>query len=112
MEEGQGEEGIGSKTLRIVTFNVQRWVDVKSKDNIARVIETLKRLNPDIVGLQEVMYPHPISSKASGILEAHRGKPALEVVAEALEMAFIYGKEIWDGRRLTQDIRFMLTNYF
>ena len=73
MEESSKSSEAGSKIVRAVTFNVQRWVDVKGKDNIARVIETLAALQPDIVGMQEVMYPHAISENAKGILKPHRG---------------------------------------
>jgi len=74
MEESSSKSFAGSgKIVRAVTFNVQRWVDVKGKDNIARVIETLAALQPDIVGMQEVMYPHAISENAKGILQPHRG---------------------------------------
>jgi len=43
-----------TQALSVVTWNVHQWSDEHDADNFARVLEVLKDLHADIIGLQEV----------------------------------------------------------
>src|SRR4051812_9311362 len=45
--------------LKVMTFNIQHGIDGGDKYNLQRAIETIARVRPDIVGLQEVTRNHP-----------------------------------------------------
>src|SRR6266850_378985 len=45
--------------LKVMTFNIQHGIDGTSKYNLQRAIDTIARVRPDIVGLQEVTRNHP-----------------------------------------------------
>jgi endonuclease/exonuclease/phosphatase family metal-dependent hydrolase len=78
--------------ITIVTYNVHQWVDSNGEDSLYEIISTLKNINADIIGLQEVMYPSKISNQK---LQKYKGKPAIEVVAEELGMKYMkFMKEI------------------
>lgn len=75
--------------ITIATYNVHQWVDSNGKDSLDEIISTLKNINADIVGLQEVMFPSIVTNSK------HKGKPAIEVVAEELGMKYMkFMKEI------------------
>ncbi len=46
-------------TLKVMTFNIQHGIDGTHKYNLQRAIETIARVQPDLVGLQEVTRNHP-----------------------------------------------------
>ena len=45
--------------IRLATFNIQHGIDGTDKYNLQRAIDTIGRVRPDIVGLQEVTRNHP-----------------------------------------------------
>jgi len=45
--------------VRVMTFNIQHGIDGTDKYNLQRAIDTIGRVRPDIVGLQEVTRNHP-----------------------------------------------------
>jgi endonuclease/exonuclease/phosphatase family metal-dependent hydrolase len=46
-------------TLKVMTFNIQHGIDGRSRYNIQSAIDVIARVQPDIVGLQEVTRNHP-----------------------------------------------------
>jgi len=46
-------------TLRVMTFNIQHGIDGSNKYNLQRAIDVLAKIQPDLVGLQEVTRNHP-----------------------------------------------------
>ncbi len=49
----------GSDTLKVMTFNIQHGIDGSHKYNLQRAIDTIAKVQPDLVGLQEVTRNHP-----------------------------------------------------
>ena len=45
--------------IKVMTFNIQHGIDGTEKYNLQRAIETIARVRPDIVGMQEVTRNHP-----------------------------------------------------
>lgn len=45
--------------LKVMTFNIQHGIDGSHKYNLQRAIDVIARVQPDIVGLQEVTRNHP-----------------------------------------------------
>ena len=45
--------------IKVMTFNIQHGIDGTSRYNLQRAIDTIARVQPDIVGLQEVTRNHP-----------------------------------------------------
>ena len=45
--------------LQVMTFNIQHGIDGSHKYNLQRAIDTIARVQPDLVGLQEVTRNHP-----------------------------------------------------
>lgn len=52
----------GIPQLRIASLNIHGWRDRNGKLNRLRVKEELQRINADIIALQEVKSPFPISN--------------------------------------------------
>jgi endonuclease/exonuclease/phosphatase family metal-dependent hydrolase len=46
-------------TLKVMTFNIQHGIDGSDKYNLQRAIDTVARIQPDLVALQEVTRNHP-----------------------------------------------------
>jgi endonuclease/exonuclease/phosphatase family metal-dependent hydrolase len=46
-------------TLRVMTFNIQHGIDGSHKYNLQRAVDVIAKIQPDIVGLQEVTRNHP-----------------------------------------------------
>lgn len=46
-------------SLKVMTFNIQHGIDGTSRYNLQRAIDTIARVQPDIVGLQEITRNHP-----------------------------------------------------
>jgi endonuclease/exonuclease/phosphatase family metal-dependent hydrolase len=49
----------GPAALKVMTFNIQHGIDGSHKYNLQRAIDTIAKVQPDIVGLQEVTRNHP-----------------------------------------------------
>lgn len=45
--------------LKVMTFNIQHGIDGSDKYNLQRSIDTIAKIQPDLVGLQEVTRNHP-----------------------------------------------------
>lgn len=55
--ETTGEQNINNERrdhISLLTFNVHAWGDAKHKANFSRVMEILRVLQPDVIGLNEV----------------------------------------------------------
>lgn len=50
-----------ANALRVVSLNIHGWRDKDGKLNRWRIQEELRRLNVDVIALQEVKTPFPIS---------------------------------------------------
>ena len=46
-------------TVTVMTFNIQHGIDGSNKYNLQRAIDTIAKMQPDLVGLQEVTRNHP-----------------------------------------------------
>jgi endonuclease/exonuclease/phosphatase family metal-dependent hydrolase len=46
-------------SLKVMTFNIQHGIDGTNRYNLQRAIDTIARVQPDVVGLQEVTRNHP-----------------------------------------------------
>src|ERR1700712_3267415 len=46
-------------TLKVMTFNIHHGIDASGRYNLQRAIDAIARIQPDIVGLQEVTRNHP-----------------------------------------------------
>jgi endonuclease/exonuclease/phosphatase family metal-dependent hydrolase len=46
-------------TLKVMTFNIHHGIDASGRYNLQRAIDAIARVQPDIVGLQEVTRNHP-----------------------------------------------------
>ena len=68
--------------MRIVTYNIHGWRTAEDQPNLTGVIDTLERMNADVIGLNEVYYPRVVKGS---------DKPALEALAERLQMHFVFG---------------------
>jgi endonuclease/exonuclease/phosphatase family metal-dependent hydrolase len=53
----QAQEAPGS--LKVMTFNIQHGIDGSDKYNLQRAIDTIAKIQPDLVALQEVTRNHP-----------------------------------------------------
>jgi endonuclease/exonuclease/phosphatase family metal-dependent hydrolase len=45
--------------VKVMTFNIQHGIDGTNRYNLQRAIDTIARVQPDVVGLQEVTRNHP-----------------------------------------------------
>ncbi len=68
--------------MRVLTWNIHNWQTADGAPNLAGIIETLAASNADVIGLNEVPYPLPVPGES---------RPALEVLAGALGMHFVFG---------------------
>jgi len=48
-----------ARVLRVMTFNIQHGIDGSHKYNLQRAIDVIAKIQPDVVGLQEVTRNHP-----------------------------------------------------
>jgi endonuclease/exonuclease/phosphatase family metal-dependent hydrolase len=56
-------------SLRLASYNLHGWRDTDHADNLQRIIDTLQKINADVVALQEVLHPfrppsEPAAAKA------------------------------------------------
>jgi endonuclease/exonuclease/phosphatase family metal-dependent hydrolase len=71
----------GQGTLKVMTFNIQHGIDGSHKYNLQRAIDSIARIQPDLVGLQEVTRNHPYyncddqPAKIAEGLKAATGRP-------------------------------------
>ena len=52
---GSDPDGI----VKVMSFNIQHGIDAGGKYNLQRTIDTIAKIQPDVVGLQEVTRNHP-----------------------------------------------------
>jgi endonuclease/exonuclease/phosphatase family metal-dependent hydrolase len=68
-------------TLKVITFNIQHGIDGSHKYNLQRAIDTIAKIQPDLVALQEVTRNHPYydcddqPAKIAEGLRSASGKP-------------------------------------
>src|SRR3954452_14538498 len=74
---GAASAGRAPITLKVMTFNIQHGIDGSGRYNLQRAIDVIARVQPDVVGLQEVTRNHPFyacddqpARIASGLLSA------------------------------------------
>jgi len=103
-------------SLRLASYNLHGWRDTDHGDNLERVTATLKKMNADVVALQEVLHPFRPpsgdvaaqayfdtvkSGKGNGFAADYLGKddvPYLQELADALGLPFVsFGKATEDG---------------
>lgn len=53
----RGSEADGA--VKVMSFNIQHGIDAGGKYNLQRAIDTIAKIQPDVVGLQEVTRNHP-----------------------------------------------------
>jgi len=56
---GRHAEAEGAAGLKVMTFNIQHGIGDSHKYNLQHAIDTIARIQPDLVGLQEVTRNHP-----------------------------------------------------
>ena len=54
-----GARADDASTVTVMTFNIQHGIDGSNRYNLQRAIDTIAKLQPDLVGLQEVTRNHP-----------------------------------------------------
>ena len=45
--------------MKIVTYNIRNWQNNAGEDNVRQVLQTLQQADADVIGLNEVLHPHP-----------------------------------------------------
>lgn len=73
------------RALRVVSYNIEGHAALWNREHLDEVAETLRRLDPDVVGLQEV----------------HRGTWQARFADQAAELARRTGYEVWFGPSFT-----------
>jgi endonuclease/exonuclease/phosphatase family metal-dependent hydrolase len=68
--------------MRVLTYNIHGWRTVAGLPNLNAVAQTIAATNADLVGLNEVFYPHIVEGAT---------EPALEALATRLGMHFVFG---------------------
>lgn len=74
--------------LKVMTFNIQHGIDGSHRYNLQRAIDTIARVQPDLVGLQEVTRNHPYyncddqPARIAEGLKAATGRPWSAVYAQ------------------------------
>eukprot|EP00960_Hanusia_phi_P037656 753049-Hanusia_phi.AAC.2 len=105
----------GYRPARLVSYNIHGWRDTRHNDNFDRLISVLKKINPDVIALQEVLHPYRPpsdpeeakeyfelvkSGKGNGFVAKTKDEklPYLEALARALNLPFIsFGQATDDG---------------
>lgn len=70
--------------MRVMTYNIQYWTGMDGEQNPERTIAAIQEIGPDILAMQEVVHPHPLTD----------GTPALERLADLLGARYVF-TEIW-----------------
>lgn len=68
--------------MRILTWNIHGWATADWKPNFTPLLESLKAINADVIGLNEVIHPQSVDGATL---------PALEELAAQLGMHFVFG---------------------
>ncbi|MGL4649428.1 MAG: endonuclease/exonuclease/phosphatase family protein [Caldilineaceae bacterium] len=69
--------------IRVLTWNIHNWTTAQWRDNVREVADVLAAADADIIGLNEVPYPHPQPST--------NGEPALDWLGKQLGMHVVFG---------------------
>ncbi|MEM7537897.1 MAG: endonuclease/exonuclease/phosphatase family protein [Chloroflexota bacterium] len=77
--------------MRILTYNIHGWRTIAGSPNLDEVTTVLQSADADIVGLNEVYYPRVVSETPSSGASSPENKPALAVLAERLNMHYVFG---------------------
>jgi len=68
--------------MKILTYNIRNWQNNDGESNVEQVLAVLRETDADIIGLNEVLHPHP-SPEAD--------LPALDFLARELGMHAVFG---------------------
>jgi endonuclease/exonuclease/phosphatase family metal-dependent hydrolase len=66
--------------VRVITFNIHKWRTSDDQPNFRLLVDLLKRVNADVIGLNEVLHPFPTETSA-----------ALSCLADELGMYVAFG---------------------
>ncbi len=69
--------------MKLLTYNIHYWEGIDGVIDIERTIDVISASGADIIGLNEVYHPAMVQGT---------DKPALEHMAERLDMDFVYGQ--------------------
>jgi endonuclease/exonuclease/phosphatase family metal-dependent hydrolase len=103
-------------SIRLASYNLHGWRDTDHGDNLERLTESLKKINADVIALQEVLHPFRPPKEAAAAqayfdrVKAGKGNgfqadylaedsvPYLQELAESLGLPHIsFGKATEDG---------------
>ena len=68
--------------MKILSYNTRNWQNNQGESNVQQVLEILKEVEADLIGLNEVLHPHPSP-------DPHL--PALDFLARELGMEAAFG---------------------
>ncbi len=68
--------------MKILTYNIRNWQNNQGGSNVRQVLEILKGVEADLIGLNEVLHPHPSPDP---------DLPALDFLARELGMEAAFG---------------------
>ena len=68
--------------MKIATYNIRNWRNNAGGDNLSQVLQILRQMDADIIGLNEVLHPHP---------SPQPDLPVLAYLARELDMAWVFG---------------------
>lgn len=83
---GNDGEDVQKNTVRVMTYNIHGGKDSDDKDSMEKIIELVKKINPDILVLNEVLGVNGAPSEN----QAYR-------IAVACDMKYYFGKSINTG---------------
>lgn len=75
--------------MRVLTYNIHGWRDAQGRMDVARLATVVRSAQADIVGLNEVFHP---------LAPAGQARPALDLLADALGMAYAFGAALTPQR--------------
>ena len=68
--------------MKILTYNIRNWQNHQGESNVRQVLEVLRAADTGLIGLNEVLHPHPSPDP---------DLPALDFLARELGMATAFG---------------------
>lgn len=75
--------------MRVLTWNIHNWATAKWEPNFAPLVDALREIDADIVGLNEVIHPQSVGSDV---------REALPELAKRLGMYYVFGPcERWEA---------------
>ena len=68
--------------MKLLIYNIRNWQDSQGESNVRRLLEVLREADADVIGLNEVLHPHPSPDP---------NLPALDYLARKLGMEAAFG---------------------